>query len=176
MNNGLTIRPYRSKDETAVIALFERFMQDVTPAGMSDVFRSYTDKAVSNELNKIEQYYALSRGSGFWVAESPHHGVVAMAGIERSQHNIAELRRMIVMPEFRRRGIARRLLIEAENFCRRQGYREIVLSTSQLQPQAIALYESSDYRLTHSEIVSEQSHKTVGSGLTRFFYSKLIDD
>jgi ribosomal protein S18 acetylase RimI-like enzyme len=57
-----------------------------------------------------------------------------------------EVKRMYVEPEFRGRGIARRLLAELEERARRAGYTLARLETGVAQPEAVRLYESAGYR------------------------------
>lgn len=59
-----------------------------------------------------------------------------------------ELKRMFVVPEARGRGLARVLLTCLEHVAREAGHPVLRLSTGELQPEAIALYESSGYRRT----------------------------
>jgi GNAT superfamily N-acetyltransferase len=58
----------------------------------------------------------------------------------------AEIKRMYVEPEFRGRGIARRVLVELEERARRDGFSRTRLETGIYQPEAIRLYESAGYR------------------------------
>ncbi|UYQ65371.1 GNAT family N-acetyltransferase [Streptomyces peucetius] len=57
----------------------------------------------------------------------------------------AELKRMYVAPEARGRGIAARLLAEAERTATTLGHTEIRLETAVHQPEAIALYTRAGY-------------------------------
>jgi GNAT superfamily N-acetyltransferase len=58
---------------------------------------------------------------------------------------VAEIKRMYVVPDLRRQGLARRLLASVEESARRAGHTVMVLNTGAMQPEAIALYESSGY-------------------------------
>ncbi|MEV0613505.1 GNAT family N-acetyltransferase [Nonomuraea sp. NPDC050404] len=57
----------------------------------------------------------------------------------------AELKRMYVTPQARGRGVARRLLAEAEALAIALGHTEIRLETGVHQPEAIALYTRAGY-------------------------------
>jgi GNAT superfamily N-acetyltransferase len=57
----------------------------------------------------------------------------------------AELKRMFVVREARGRGLARRILARLEETAREAGRTRMVLETGTMQPEAIALYESSGY-------------------------------
>jgi GNAT superfamily N-acetyltransferase len=58
----------------------------------------------------------------------------------------AEIKRMFTVAAYRNRGVARALLAELERTAAAAGIEEIVLETGTVQPEAIALYESSGYR------------------------------
>lgn len=157
----MVIRRYEERDREAVIRLFRDFMRE-----MGD-FPDYVQRAIAEELGRVAEYYA---SGGFWVAGD----VIGMIGVERQSDRVAELRRMVVAREHRRRGIARALLATAESFCREAGYSTIVLNTSELQEPAMRLYESSGYRRTRTAKPEATTHKMVG-GLTRHYYEKKLD-
>ena len=149
-----------------MIALFRAFMQELTPPALKAQFDAYVERAIGEELSRIADYY----GEGFWVAEDG--GVIGMVGVERHAKESAELRRMAVRSAHRRKGVGRALLATAEAFCRKAGYRKMVLSTSELQADAMRLYEASGYRRVREETALQASHKTVGAGLKRYHYEK----
>ena len=168
----MIVRAYRPADRAAVIELFRAFMQELTPPSLEAEFRAYVERAIREELSRIEDYY----GEAFWVAESKGEmrGVIGMVGIERHAQDTAELRRMAVARERRRKGLGRALLATAEAFCRAAGYRKLLLSTSELQSAARRLYESAGYRLVREERDAPASHKSAGAGLTRYHYEKTL--
>ena len=167
----MSIRRYRPSDQGAVVGLFREFMWELAPPHLGAEFQSYTERAIREELGRVEEYYFGREGQGFWVAENSR--VVGMVGIEKHADDAGELRRMAVGKDYRRHGIGRELLACAEAFCRDTGYRKVVLSTSELQFAAMRLYESSGYRLVRKEIAAPASHKSVG-GLTRYHYEKVL--
>jgi GNAT superfamily N-acetyltransferase len=57
----------------------------------------------------------------------------------------AEIKRVYVAPEFRRRGLAQVLMAELEVSAARAGHRSVVLNTGQRQPEAVALYRELGY-------------------------------
>ena len=166
------IRPYGPADRAAVIALFRAFMHELTPPRRQREFSEYVEKAIREELGRIDDYYLGRDGHGFWVADE--HGVFGMVGIERHASDTAELRRMAVDAAHRRRGVGRALLATAEDFCRQHGYRRMILSTSELQAAARCLYEASGYRLAREERDAPASHKSVGAGFARYHYEKAL--
>jgi GNAT superfamily N-acetyltransferase len=57
----------------------------------------------------------------------------------------AEIKRMFTVAAFRNRGVARAVLAELERTAAAAGIREMVLETGAVQPEAIALYQSTGY-------------------------------
>jgi GNAT superfamily N-acetyltransferase len=72
---------------------------------------------------------------------------VGCGGLKHFGDGIGEVKRMYVVPEERRRGVARLVLSHVEAEALRRGYRELRLETGALQPEAIALYSSAGYEL-----------------------------
>jgi putative acetyltransferase len=85
-----------------------------------------------------------------------------------------ELRRMYVDPTVRRAGLGRRMLGFAEDECRRLGARTLELSTSELQPAALELYRRAGYRLVRQVVADQASNKTLGGGIRRFHFEKVL--
>ena len=57
----------------------------------------------------------------------------------------AEIKRMFTVAAVRNRGVARAVLAELERTAAAAGIREMVLETGSVQPEAIALYQSTGY-------------------------------
>ncbi len=60
---------------------------------------------------------------------------------------VAELKKLYVIPEARKRAIARRLLKATENSARDHGRLRMILEVGTSQPEALALYESCGYEI-----------------------------
>src|SRR5690242_8376767 len=144
MGDTLDIRRYADGDAADVRALFVRVNRALAPAELVEVFEGYIARSLAEEIDCIPDYYGARHGS-FWVARAAG-SLMGMFGLEAAGGGAMELRRMYVDPDARRRGIARAMLAFAENECRRAGAREMVLSTSELQKEALALYQSAGFR------------------------------
>jgi GNAT superfamily N-acetyltransferase len=72
-------------------------------------------------------------------------GAVQAFGADSEHPGDGELKRMYVLPAARGRGLARALLAGLEDLARAAGHPVLRLATGERQPEAIALYESSDY-------------------------------
>ena len=81
---------------------------------------------------------------------------------------------MYVAPSARRGGIGRTMLRFAEDEARRRGAARLELSTSELQPAAVALYRQAGFRLVREARAEQASNKTVGGGIRRFHFAKVL--
>ena len=170
LSAGITIRPFQDRDATAVRDLFVLVNRQLAPPGGRDAFEAYIARALTEEMDRVADYYA-ERGGGFWVALRAG-AVAGTFGLERAAADAMELRRMYVDPAARRGGIGRSMLRFAEAECRRLGARRLELSTSELQPAALELYRNAGYRLVRQEAAVEVSNKTVGGGIRRYYFEK----
>jgi GNAT superfamily N-acetyltransferase len=170
--DDVEIRSFAPGDAAGVRELFIRVNRLLAPPEMKDAFEAYIAWSLNEEIDRISDYYRLRKG-GFWVAVDKEK-IVGTFGLESSGDGAMELRRMYVDPDLRRRGIARRLLQVAEQECRRRGRPRMCLSTSELQLEALALYRNAGYELVREEVAHAASNKTVGGGIRRYHFSKML--
>jgi putative acetyltransferase len=71
---------------------------------------------------------------------------VGCGAVRRLEAEAGEVKRMFVLPEFRGRGIAKRILRELESIALELGFKILRLETGSRQPEAINLYASMGYR------------------------------
>jgi GNAT superfamily N-acetyltransferase len=168
----VTIRPFAEQDAAQVRELFITVNRFLSPPDLRDAFEVYIQRALAEEIDHISAYYG-ERDGGFWVAVMGDK-VVGTFGLERASNDAMELRRMYVDPSARRRGIARQMLQSAEDECRSRNVSRIELSTAEIQQAALALYRTAGYRLVREETVEALSNKTVGSGIRRYYFDKVL--
>jgi len=70
---------------------------------------------------------------------------IGCGALRRLEPYMGEIKRMFVLPCFRRRGIARRILEALESKAHELGYTSVLLETGIGQPEAIGLYKSAGY-------------------------------
>jgi ribosomal protein S18 acetylase RimI-like enzyme len=81
---------------------------------------------------------------------------------------------MYVDPDRRRVGIGRKLLQFAEDQCRADNVHRLDLSTSETQPEALALYRNSGFEAVREEVAEAANNKTIGAGVRRYYFKKDI--
>ena len=172
MNTGITIRPFEEHNSAQVRALFITVNRLLSPPNLRDAFEAYIERALTEEIDRIAAYYVERKG-GFWVAIRGDE-VVGTFGLERASDDAMELRRMYVDPAARREGIARQMLQFAEEECRRRNILRLELSTAEIQSAALALYRNAAYKLVRIETADMLSNKTVGAGIRRFHFEKVL--
>lgn len=171
--DGFSVRRAEARDGENIADLFVTVNRQLAPEGMTEAFEDYIALSLVEEIRPHLDYYSPERGNGLWVA---HDGddLVGMYGLEQVGPGTVELRRMYVHPSRRRQGMARRLLAHSQETAAREGYAKLVLSTSEIQEAAIALYENAGFRLVKSEAAEAKSNKTIGGGILRHHYEKML--
>ena len=171
-SRAIRIRRFTDADASWVRELFIATNRQLSTPELRDAFENYIQRALAEEIDRIADYYREHDG-GFWVAIRGEQRVGTF-GWERAAADAMELRRMYVKVASRRTGIARRMLDYAEAECRRRGITRLLLSTAAIQQAAVALYRSAGYPLVRAEIAEMPSNKTVGSGLRRLHFEKIL--
>ncbi|BBY88627.1 GNAT family N-acetyltransferase [Mycolicibacterium tokaiense] len=85
-------------------------------------------------------------GGTYLVGYSAAGEVVCGGGVKRLPDGACEIKRMYVVPRFRRRGVAPQLLAALEDAARGLGYGVVRLDTGPRQAHAQRLYEAQGYR------------------------------
>jgi GNAT superfamily N-acetyltransferase len=172
LSREIAIRPFENGDAPQVRELFIAVNRLLATPDLRDPFEAYVQRALTEEIDRISEYYG-ERDGGFWVATRKDR-LVGTFGLEPASPEAMELRRMYVDLGARRQGIARRMLSFAEDECRRRKVLKLELSTSELQTAALALYRNAGYQLVREEVALAGSNKTVGSGIHRFYFEKIL--
>jgi GNAT superfamily N-acetyltransferase len=172
VDDEIKIRAFAAGDAISVRELFIRVNRLLAPPEMKDAFEAYIARSLEEEIDRVSDYYR-ERAGGFWVAVVGEK-IVGTFGLESTGDDAMELRRMYVDPDVRRRGIARSMLHFAEQECRRRGWPRMELSTSELQQEALALYRIAGYELIREEVAAAASNKTVGGGIRRYHFRKML--
>ena len=97
------------------------------------------------DIDDIEQAYIKVRGNHFWVAESGGV-VIGMIGVMHSD-GTAEIRRLRVREDQRRRGVGSALVEKALAFCQENNYLKVALDTFMEREPAVRLFEKFHFRV-----------------------------
>lgn len=98
----------------------------------------------SSEIVGIDEAEFENSG-GYFVIAREGDRTIGCGGFRPVDAECAEIKRMFVLPDVRRRGGARKILRHLEEEVHRRGFRATVLETGCDNAGAIALYESEGY-------------------------------
>ncbi|QDY66114.1 GNAT family N-acetyltransferase [Glutamicibacter halophytocola] len=101
--------------------------------------------SVAQELDRFPAH-EFSDPLGRFVILEEAGRTVAGGALRRYDQHTAELKRIWTHEEHRRRGLARRVLIELERAATELGYTQIFLTTGPRQPEALKLYLNAGYQ------------------------------
>lgn len=71
---------------------------------------------------------------------------LSIGAIKEFDAESMEVKRMYTLSDFRGQGLAKRVLLELENWADELGYKRCVLETGKRQPEAINLYKKNGYK------------------------------
>ena len=134
--DDLVFRPVQPEDQNAVKTLILN--------GLVDHWGTL-DTTKNPDLNNIAESYA---GAIFLVACDGDEIVATGACIPRSERQ-AEIVRMSVKRELRRKGLGKRMLENLLNQARRSGFEQIILETTETWTDVIAFYQQFGFKITH---------------------------
>jgi GNAT superfamily N-acetyltransferase len=130
-------------DGAAALALFDEYMD-------------FVRERAGRDMRDAEHIFATSdvfHGPGSaWLVVYDDGTPVACGGLRPLAPDTGEIKRMFVSAAARRRGHARRLLAELEGIARDAGQTRIRLLTTELLPEAIALYRTCGYTVASSHV------------------------
>ncbi|MEM9451300.1 MAG: GNAT family N-acetyltransferase [Cyanobacteria bacterium P01_E01_bin.6] len=132
------VRDWQPGDRQPVSSLVQTVLAEY---GMS-----FEPDSSDRDAVQIEDAY-WNTGGEFWVAD--YQGTVIGSGGYYPSHraaNAVELRKMFILPEFRRQGLGRFLLSELEQSAATKGFTEMWLETATVLKEAIGLYERYGYQ------------------------------
>jgi GNAT superfamily N-acetyltransferase len=122
-----------------------------------DEYMALVSERAGPEFEPTERIFGTTdvfRGpKAAWIVLYDDGAPVACAGLRELEPGVAEIKRMFVTPRARGRGHARRLLAELEGIARDAGQREMRLFTTDMLPEAMALYASEGYTVRSSHPV-----------------------
>ena len=118
-----------------------------------ELFSSFVRIKLQTDMQDITRHYLSRADDCFWVAEAEVGGtsqIVGMVGVVANDSAgtlQGELFRMIISPLFRRIGLGSRLTHTVIDFCKENGFSEVVLETSSTQAAAVALYKKLGFHI-----------------------------
>lgn len=132
-------------------------------AGLHIGFSRYIQTCLHTDLDNVDSIYLCQKMSHMWVAELNGKliGMVALVpggdhedSFGKPRETVGRLRRMAVLPEFRRLGVAQKLLNELLRYAKEIGYKQIVLLTTSAQEAALKFYPKHGFQLVSKRLAN----------------------
>ncbi|MNX41780.1 putative N-acetyltransferase YsnE [compost metagenome] len=102
--------------------------------------RDGEDHAFYNQFNKTDKIKHV-------IVFYENDTAVGCGAFREKESDKVEIKRMFVHPDFRKKGIASKILKELEIWAKEVGYAYTILETGKNQPEAINLYQKQDYTI-----------------------------
>jgi GNAT superfamily N-acetyltransferase len=102
--------------------------------------RDGDDHAFYNQFNKTDKIKHV-------IVFYENDIAVGCGAFREKETDTAEIKRMFVNPDYRKRGIASKVLAELEIWAKEVNYIYTILETGKNQPEAINLYQKSGYTI-----------------------------
>jgi ribosomal protein S18 acetylase RimI-like enzyme len=131
------VRSYRSSDAAACRRLYKAAVLGGTLA----------ENDTGLDIDDIRGAYMRSPGSHFWVAEGGRGELVGMLGVQSHEAGAAEIRRLRVREDHRRRGIGSLLMERALKFCQDKQYLKVTLDTYMEREPALKMFEKFGFKV-----------------------------
>lgn len=125
----MLIRPFTPSDLTQVLHLHRVAMEEV------GAYKG--DGPWDDDLKDITAHYQ----EGVFLVMEDEGQLVAMGAFKKSEDNLAEVKRMRVLPSAQGNGLGKKIYFELEKQARELGYNGFHLETSELQTSAQLLYQ-----------------------------------
>jgi GNAT superfamily N-acetyltransferase len=148
MNSDLSVRPATLDDLPAILHHRRAMFLEM----------GFAEDSVADMMRAAEPYFAEGLGDGSyhaWVVENAAGEVVSGAGISVIRYHPgprdpvpyrAWVVNVYTEPDYRKRGMARRLMLELLAWCRAEGFRCVYLHASRF---GRPLYESMGFQITN---------------------------
>jgi len=132
----VNIRAYQPEDDGAIQGLIADIMDKEFPQTKA----AYP----MDDLTHISTVYG-GPGDAFFVAVD-HHQIVGTVAVKHEDKRVALLRRIFVAPTHRNQKLGIGLIEKAIQFCKDNGYQELVFRTSSKMDRAIRLCQKKNFQ------------------------------
>ncbi|TMW58406.1 hypothetical protein Poli38472_009965 [Pythium oligandrum] len=154
------VRSFRPEDLEQVLKVFVPGVLNYAEieGQVKRFWTDYIDNTLKTDLGNVEDTY-FGSGGHFWVATTVVNNqevIIGTVGLEGKPNRECEMRRMSVMPEYRRYGVGRLLVAHLERWAEQSGFSKVWLTTGRVMEQACRFYESLGYEHTRSGVYSPE--------------------
>ena len=125
---------------------------------------AYLQRSLSEDLGNIYDHYLID---GIFFVAISNERIVGCLGAEKDNDITYRLKRLSVKKEYRKKGIARKLLHSVEIWAHKRGISKLILGTSEVQKEALIFWKKSGFQVLECEVIE--------SGIEVFSLEKNLD-
>jgi GNAT superfamily N-acetyltransferase len=110
----------------------------------------YLDADLAEKDGKDHSFYAQFNKIDkikYVIVAFENDQAVGCGAIKEFDKDSMEVKRMFVLPEYRGRGIAKKILAELETWAKAMSYQKTILETGKRQQEALQLYQKFGYKI-----------------------------
>jgi GNAT superfamily N-acetyltransferase len=133
---NIVVQPFQPKYQSDV--------KDLILAGLTEHWGTL-DPGKNPDLNDIE----LSYSTGLFLVAMQDNKIIGTGAIVPISEKLAEIVRMSVLPQMRRTGVGKLILVRLCDYARLNGYERIILETTETWHEAIEFYKNFGFQITH---------------------------
>ncbi|MEA5444578.1 GNAT family N-acetyltransferase [Gammaproteobacteria bacterium AB-CW1] len=147
------IRLWTAEDRDAVVALLAQVLAEY---GLN-----FEPEDADEDVVHVQKHY-MDRQGEFWLVEIDQRivGTAAFYPLH-GRADVAEIRKMYLLPEARGQGLGRWLLDFLEDRARARGFKYARLETAAVLKEAIALYESAGYTTAPDSVATRRCDRVL---------------
>ncbi|MFX0166724.1 MAG: GNAT family N-acetyltransferase [Promethearchaeota archaeon] len=138
-----TIRSYKPGDIGYII--YRHGVVYANEYQLDATFEAYVAKYMAEFIEKYDP-----AKENMWIVENESE-IIGSIAIAKVNEKIAQLRWLLVEPHERNKGIGKKLIYEALNFCKNHDYEKVILGTFSDLIIARHLYRKNDFKLIESK-------------------------
>jgi GNAT superfamily N-acetyltransferase len=133
---NITIRPFQSGNQAEAKKLIL--------AGLAEHWGTL-DPSKNPDLDNISLNYA----DGLFLVALENNKIIGTGALVPKSANTAEIVRMSVAANARRHGLGKRILRELCEYAQQNGYKKLVLETTETWHEVIQFYKEFGFQITH---------------------------
>jgi putative acetyltransferase len=133
---NITIRPFQSENQAETKKLIL--------AGLAEHWGTL-DPSKNPDLDNISLNYA----DGLFLVALENNKIIGTGALVPKSADMAEIVRMSVAAHTRRRGFGKRILHELCEYAQQNGYKKLVLETTETWHEVIKFYKEFGFQITH---------------------------
>lgn len=96
---------------------------------------------------KAEEHFCYHHSCNFWYATDPNGNIIGCVGLKKVNENMGEIKKFFVLPEYRGKGVAQKLLQTLIKAALKHQFGFLVLGTVDKLKAAARFYQKSGLRL-----------------------------